>query len=314
LLAGDIVVTLPAMPTATMPGRLLRLQRLLLVWYRDSARDLPWRRTRDPYRILVSEMMLQQTQAARVAPVYETFLRRFPTVHALAAATPGEVLIAWQGLGYNRRAVSLHRAARAVVAVHGGVVPSALPELLALPGIGQYTARAVATFAFHERVGPVDTNIGRVLARAVMGAPLSRTAAQALADDVVPASGARGDVADWSQALMDLGARTCTARAPRCDACPIAATCAWLAAGGASALPDPAATTATRARPQAVFAGSDRYHRGRLVDALRWGPVAVDDLCSACGLDDTQRLVRITNALVDDGLVEWSEGQLRLPA
>lgn len=298
-------------------GSAQRLRRLLLAWYRDSARDLPWRRTRDPYRILVSEIMLQQTQVVRVIPAYQAFLRRFPTIQSLAAATAGEVLTAWRGLGYNRRALNLHLAARAVVDLHAGVVPASLPDLLALPGIGQYTARAVATFAYRQPVGPVDTNVGRVLARAVAGAPLTRAQAQSLAqelaEEAVTQSPGRDDVADWSQALMDLGARTCTARAPRCDACPIAATCAWLTAGGAGATPDPAATTATRPRSQKAFAGSDRYHRGRLVDALRRGPLPVDDLRSACGLDDTQRLVRITNALVDDGLVEWSEGSLRLP-
>lgn len=291
-------------PSSTV-GRIRRLQRGLLAWYRMSARPLAWRQTTDPYRILVSEIMLQQTQAARVEPLWHDFCARFPDVGTLAAAPLGEVLTMWRGLGYNRRAVNLHRAAQIVVAEHGGMIPADLDALRALPGVGQYTARAVLAFAFGQDAAPVDVNVARVLARAVSGAPLSPAAAQRLADEVLPA----GEGHAWGQALMDLGARVCTARSPRCEACPAASVCAWRASGG----DDPAARSSGRTRPQPAFAGSDRYHRGRLVDALRHGDVASEDAAAAADLADTGRLAAITDRLIADGLVEWSQGSLRLP-
>jgi A/G-specific adenine glycosylase len=294
-------------PAPVAAGRRTRLRRLLLAWYRSEARPLAWRRTRDPWRILVSEIMLQQTQAARVEAPFRGFVRRFPTPAALAGASRADVLTAWQGLGYNRRAVNLHAAAAAIVEHHGGKVPAGLEELLALPGVGAYTARAVRAFAFGLDSAPVDTNVARVLTRAVAGEPLRPAAVQRLADDLVPP----GEAAVWSNALMDLGARYCGARAPRCDACPVAAACAWrLQTGGLTA--DPAAP---KLRPTARFAGSDRYHRGRLVDALRRGPVGADALAEAADLHtDPARLAAITARLLDDGLVEWADGSLRLPA
>jgi A/G-specific adenine glycosylase len=292
-------------PPPPAVGRVRRLQRGLLAWYRTSARPLAWRRTRDPYRILVSEVMLQQTQAARAEPAWEAFCARFPDAPSLAAAPLADVLTMWRGLGYNRRAVSLHRAAQVVVAEHGGALPDDLDALRGLPGVGPYTARAVLAFAFGRDVAPVDVNVARVLSRAVVAAPLTPAAAQRVADEVVP----RGDGPGWSQALMDLGARVCTARTPRCDACPVAAACAWRSGGGE----DPAARSSLRSRPQAAFAGSDRYHRGRLVDALRRGAVAAEDLPTAADLADTGRLAGITDGLVADGLAEWSQGLLRLP-
>jgi len=283
------------------------LQRLLLDWYVRTGRPLPWRATRDPYAVLVSEVMLQQTQVSRVVPRYHAFLARFPTPAALAAAPLADVLTAWQGLGYNRRARALQRAAQAVVAEHGGVVPADLDALLALPGVGAYTARAVLAFAHDQEVGPVDTNVARVLSRAVSGAPLGRAGVQRLADDLVPP----GEGGRWSHALMDLGATVCGARAPRCDACPVAGACAWRARGG----PDPAASTSVRSRPQAAFAGSDRYHRGRLVDALRAGPVARAELTAAAVLTAApERLDAVVDGLVADGLAEWDGQRLRLPA
>jgi A/G-specific adenine glycosylase len=284
------------------------LQRLLLDWYARTARALPWRATRDPYAILVSEIMLQQTQVSRVVPKYAAFLARFPTAAALAAAPVAEVLTLWQGLGYNRRALALQRAARAVVDEHGGVVPDDLGALLALPGLGPYTARAVLAFAHDRQVAPVDTNVARVLSRAAAGAPLGRAAVQRLADDLVPP----GEGARWSHALMDLGATVCVARAPRCGACPLGDVCAWRAAGGE----DPAATTAVRSRPQATFAGSDRYHRGRLLDALRAGPVARADLAAAAHLAGAPpaRLAVVVDGLVADGLAERDSAGLRLPS
>jgi A/G-specific adenine glycosylase len=293
------------MPTDALDGRLRRLQRALLAWYRADARALAWRTTRDPWRILVSEIMLQQTQAARVEPLWAAFCARFPTPQALAGAPVAEALTRWRGLGYNRRAVNLHRAATAIVAEHGGRVPQDLDGLRALPGVGEYTARAVLAFALDRDEAPVDTNVARVLSRAAAGVPVGRAGLQRLADELLP----RGEAADWSGALMDLGARVCTARAPRCDACPIGAVCAWRGSGGE----DPAASGGARARPQPAFAGSDRYHRGRLVDALRRGPVDVDGLARAADLDDAGRLGAITGGLVDDGLAEWADGRLQLP-
>ena len=301
--------TLPGAPVA-LEGRHLRLQRLLLAWYRSAARPLAWRRTGDPYAVLVSEVMLQQTQAARVEPAYEAFLQRFPDVRSLAAASRAEVLRAWAGLGYNRRAVHLHLAARAIVAQHGGRVPEDLEALRALPGVGEYTARAVLTFAFGADVAPVDVNIARIMARAVAGSPQSRAGVQHLADQLLPV----GQGSEWTSALMDLGATYCTARTPRCGACPVAAVCAWRGGGSATdESPDPAATTAGRARAPEPFAGSDRYHRGRLVDTLRHGPVECDALPRAADLDDTGRLVALTRTLVDEGMAEWNDGSLRLP-
>ena len=204
----------------------------MLGWGIPRLRDLPWRRTRDPWLVLVSEVMLQQTQTQRVIPKWRAFCAAFPTPAACAAAPLGDVLRLWQGLGYPRRARNLHRAAVAIEAVHGGEVPSDLEALLALPGIGPYTARAVLAFAYERDVGVVDTNIARVLARTV-GERLTATAAQRCADRHVPAR--HGWV--WNQVLLDLGASVCRP-SPRCDDCPLAATCAWNRAGRPS--PDPA--------------------------------------------------------------------------
>lgn len=291
---------------AALDGRLVHLRHSLLAWYRAQARPLAWRGTRDPWRILVSEIMLQQTQAARVEPLWLVFCERFPTPASLAAAPVGDALTLWRGLGYNRRAVNLHRAATTIVAEHGGRVPRDLDALRGLPGVGEYTARAVQAFAFELDAAPVDTNVARVMVRAVRGERAGARAIQQLADELVP----EGDGHDWSQALMDLGARFCTARVPRCDACPVRSVCAWNAA---PEIEDPAASGAARAKPQPAFAGSDRYHRGRLVDALRRGPVEAEALAGAADLDDTGRTDRITDGLVTDGLAEWVEGRLQLP-
>ena len=293
------MISTPRRPAArSFPG-------LLLAWYAPQARALPWRQTRDPYRILVSEIMLQQTQVSRVEPLYRAFLERFPTPAALAQAPAADVLTAWRGLGYNRRALNLQRAAQSVVEHHGGQVPADLAALKALPGVGDYTARAVLAFAFGQDAAPVDTNVARVLARVVAGAPLSRAEAQRLAQEALPA----GRAAEWGNALMDLGAQVCTARAPKCTDCPVAAACAWRARGGE----DPAATGSLRPRSQTPFAGSDRFHRGRLVDALRHGPVPAGRLGEAAQLHDAPRLDMVVRSLVQDGLAEWREGELRLP-
>jgi A/G-specific adenine glycosylase len=282
----------------------------VLGWDEERRRDLPWRRTRDAWSILVSELMLQQTQVARVVPRYQAFLLDFPTAAACADAPVGTVVRAWAGLGYNRRAVHLHAAARAVVDRFGGELPTTLAELHSLPGVGPYTARAVLAFAFEADVGVVDTNAARVLARAVAGEKLAPARAQALADQMVPAG--RGWA--WNQAMLDLGAGVCIRRRPRCDECPLVAAgaCAWALA--AHAVPDPAEGSAGVGGVQSTFAGSDRQGRGRLVNALRAGPVTAAALPAACGWpDDPDRAQRVAAGLVADRLAVAGGGQLRLP-
>ena len=281
-----------------------RVQRALVHWAQRGRRDLPWRSTRDPWAVLVSETMLQQTQVARVAPKYDEFLCRFPTVTSCASARVSDVVDAWAGLGYNRRAVYLHRLAVAVVDRHGGQIPDDLDALLALPGIGQYTARAVLTFAFERDVGVVDTNIGRVMAR-IAGVRLDRRTAQSLADRLVPAGAGWG----WNQSLLDLGAKVCAAQSPRCDECPVHAECAWRREG-----PDPSRLSAGVSRGQSRFAGSDREGRGRLVDELRRGPLDRRSLARAAGWpDDASRARRVADTLVADGLAVWTGRRLSLP-
>jgi A/G-specific adenine glycosylase len=280
-----------------------RLRGPLLDWYLRDARDLPWRRTRDPYRVLVSEVMLQQTQVARVERAYGAFLERFPTLVALAGAPTADVLEQWQGLGYNRRAVNLQRTCRAVVERHGGRMPATLEVLLALPGVGPYTARALLVFAFEQPVAAVDVNVARVLQRAVAGRQLAPAARQRLGDAVVAHR-------PWAtaQALMELGARFCRAR-PACGECPVRDACAWGSDGAHT--PDPAATPVRR--PAQRFADSDRYLRGRLLDALRAGAVTEDDVAPAARTDDADRARRLADALVSEGLAEWRLGTLTLP-
>jgi A/G-specific adenine glycosylase len=271
-------------------------------WGNRNRRDLPWRNTRDPWWVLVSEVMLQQTQAARVAVPYERFVAQFPTPAACAAAEVGAIVRAWAGLGYNRRAIFLSRAAQRIVSIHGGAVPGNLAELRALPGVGEYTARAVLAFAFERDVGVVDTNVFRVLSRAVVGRVTSSREAQELADSLVPAGSA------WAhnQAMLDLGAAHCTAT-PSCDGCPLRRDCAWAAAEWAE--PDPARPPTGRRPPP--FAGSDRQGRGRLVARLRDGAVDGPELARVAGWpDDAARARRIADSLVADGLARWDGGSV----
>jgi A/G-specific adenine glycosylase len=279
----------------------------LLAWWEAEQRDLPWRATRDPWEVLACEVMAQQTQVARVADRWRPFLDRFPTPAALADAPTAEVLRWWSGMGYNRRALHLHRGAQAIVEHHGGVVPDDLAALLALPGIGPYTARAVLAFAYELDHGIVDTNTARVLAR-WHGARLTPRAAQAAADAAVPP----GQAWAWNQAMLDLGATVCTRRTPRCGACPVARWCAWAAAG--TPAPDPADGSAGVSGGQSRFEGSDRQGRGRLVEALRAGPVPPGALADATGWPgDDERAQRIATGLLADGLIARDDdGWLRL--
>jgi A/G-specific adenine glycosylase len=280
----------------------------LLTWGEVHLRDLPWRRTRDPWAILVSEVMAQQTGVDRVVPAYHAFLDRFPDPARCAAAPRAEVLRQWAGMGYNRRAVNLHRCAETLVEEHGGRVPADLAALLALPGIGPYTARAILVFAFEQPVGVVDTNVGRVLARRA-GRALTTREAQALADAQVPTG---GQAWLWNQALMELGARVCGRRQPDCIRCPLRTGCRWCAAGLAG--PDPATGSAGVSGGQSRFEGSDRQGRGRLVDALRTAPVAVPDLATVMGWPgDALRAERVAYSVVSDGLAVREGNLLRLP-
>jgi A/G-specific adenine glycosylase len=276
---------------------LTELQRDLLTWGQLARRDLPWRRTRDPWAVLVSELMLQQTQVPRVVARYGPFLEQFPTADACGAASVGDVVAAWSGLGYNRRAVNLHRCATAVCEQHGGSLPDDLESLLALPGIGPYTARAVLVFAYERDIGLVDTNAGRFVARALVGAPVHAREAQALADSAVPT----GQGWEWGQAVFDLGALICTKRDPSCDRCPISRHCAWQRAGRPR--PDPIEGSAGISAPQSTFNGSFRQGRGRLLARLTAGPVATDAIADAAGWPgDPERAERAAASLVADGL------------
>jgi A/G-specific adenine glycosylase len=279
----------------------------VLAWGEDHLRPLPWRSTRDPWAVLVSEVMAQQTGVDRVIPRYRAVLARFPTPAACAAAPVGDVLRMWAGLGYNRRAVNLHRCATAVVERHAGRLPADLAALQALPGIGPYTARAVMAFACEHEVGVVDTNVGRLLAR-WEGRPLRPREAQARADALVPP----GRSWSWNQSLMELGGAVCRRRRPDCRACPARTACGWLAAGLAP--PDPADGSAGVSTGQPRFEGSDRQGRGRLVDALCRAPVPVADAARVMGWpDDEPRADRVIVALLAEGLVVTAGGELRLP-
>jgi A/G-specific adenine glycosylase len=246
---------------------------------------------------------LQQTQVARVLPKYLDFLSLYPTPEACAAVSSGDVVRAWAGLGYNRRALNLHRAACAVA--EAGSFPSTLDGLLALPGVGPYTARAILAFAYEADVAVVDTNIARVLAR-LQGRSLATKEVQALADALVP----EGDGWAWNQVLMELGATTCTARSWACGTCPLQPSCAW---AGSSEV-DPAVGSAGVSGGQSRFIGSDRQGRGRLVDALRRGSVTAASLPKVMGWpDDRPRAERVAATLLADGLVHLDGGEYRLP-
>ena len=270
----------------------------ILHWYAAHQRDLPWRHPEaTPWAVLVSEIMLQQTPVSRVLPVYTAWLARWPTPAALAAATAGDALRAWGRLGYPRRAIRLYQTAQALVEWHGGAVPASVTALLALPGIGPYTAAAVASFAFGQRHAVLDTNVRRVLARLISGQelpPVSASAAeQKLAESLLPEEPAVA--ARWSVAVMELGALVCTAARPQCASCPVAGSCAWRLAG------HPPGGGARRSQG---YEGTDRQCRGRLLAVLRAadGPVPGSRL-DAAWPGRLQRN-RALDSLVADGLVD----------
>jgi len=249
--------------------------------------------------------MLGQTQVSRVERRWVEFVERWPTPESLTRSTLAEVLVFWQGLGYPRRAANLHRAAELIVTRHAGIVPASIPELLALPGVGPYTARAVLAFAYERDVGVVDTNIARVLAR-VDGRRLTPSEAQRSADSWVPS----GEGWAWNQSMMDLGALYCRPVDPACGGCPLARRCRWRSEGFAG--PDPAIGSAGVSGRQARFAGSDRQARGRLLARLGAGPLPLGDAPSGCGLDDADRAFSIVDGLMADGLVTEVDGELHL--
>ena len=276
----------------------------LAQWAAAHGRDLPWRQNRDPRLVLVSEVMLQQTQVDRVQRYFPAFTQRWPTPASCTQASLAEVLTAWQGLGYPRRARNLWRAAGMITELHGGEVPVGLDDLLALPGVGPYTARAVQTFAFGVDVGVVDTNVGRILARWT-GRRLAPAEAQRLADDTVPT----GEGWSWNQAMMDLGARVCTRRHPQCDVCPVQQWCTW----AGSDAPDPAERSAGTSTRLLSFEGSDRQARGRLLAALSAGHLERAHAAAAMGLGhDTGRAQRLVGELITEGLITLQGDQLRL--
>lgn len=326
-------LTLPAASTVQA------LQQRLLAWFATAGRDLPWRHTRDPYRILVSEMMLQQTQVDRVLPRYAEFLQAFPTLHDLAAAPTAEVIKQWAGLGYNRRAVNLQKIARIIRDEHGGVFPQQVEALRRLPGIGPYTAGALACFAFEQDSAFVDTNMRRVLLRLLHEPhtpPPGDQALLPLAEQLIPP----GQGWSWNQALMELGALICTTRAPACWRCPLQPHCrayaAWqqadenlfapaaTAAAASDRYPTADARPARRVaeRRAAPFVGSNRYYRGRLLDVLRGlppgealplarlGPLIKADFDAS---RDQEWLHSLAAGLQRDGLAHISGDSIALP-
>jgi A/G-specific adenine glycosylase len=273
----------------------------VIAWYGENARDLPWRRPgTSPWAVMVSEFMLQQTPVSRVLPAYEAWMTTWPTPTDLAAAPSGEAVRAWGRLGYPRRALRLHAAATAIVEQHGGEVPDSYEALRALPGVGDYTASAIASFAFGRSHPVLDTNVRRVLGRAVSGvefpaASITRSERE-LAASLVP----EVDPELWAVAVMELGALVCTAAAPKCGACPILAQCAWQRAGK-PAYDGPA-------RKGQTYAGTDRQCRGRLLAVLRDAEGAVPISRLEVVWADVPQRERALASLLDDGLVV-QEGQ-----
>jgi A/G-specific adenine glycosylase len=278
-------------------------------WYRANHRDLPWRQPGFPaWGTLVSEFMLQQTQVSRVIPRLEEWLRRWPTPAHLAATPPGEAVRAWDRLGYPRRALALHSSAVAITERHDGVVPTDLDALLALPGVGPYTARAIAVFAYGLRHPVVDTNVRRVIARAVDGqgqaGPAATARDLAAMGALLPSD--EPEAAVFNAGMMELGAIVCTSRDPRCDACPLADVCRWRALG----YPEYAGPRAPR---QQRYAGSDREARGRILAVLRKSELPVPEEGLLEAVPDDERRRRCLDGLVKDGLAVRTADGVLLP-
>lgn len=274
------------------------LRRKILAWFATAGRDLPWRKTNDAYAIVVSEIMLQQTQVDRVIPKYFAFLNLFPNWEALSRASQSEVVKSWHGLGYNRRALGLHRLAKAVV--ERGGLPEEPVELAELPGIGPYTSQAVAAFAFKRpKAAPVDTNIERILKRVFKAYNFTKPEIAVLARELVP-----GDSWSWNHALMDLGATVCTAKSPKCEACPIKDLCASYPCAGNDVVK----------KPQGKFKDSDRFYRGAIVSFLRQHNVLRrKQVGEKLGLTDSDRCGRIIDSLIKDQfIIEEAGGKLSL--
>jgi A/G-specific adenine glycosylase len=284
-----------------MPRSPVDIAPVVLEWATAKGRDLPWRHTRDPWAILVSEVMAQQTQVARVIPKWLAFLDRWPTPQACAEADLGDILRLWEGLGYPRRAKNLHAAAVALATQ--GAFPQTLDGLLTLPGVGPYTARALMAFAYEADVAVVDTNTARVLARWA-GKTLDRRQVQTAADEMVPP----GLGWSWNQAMLDLGATICTLRNPRCDICPVEAQCTFRGSGI-----DPAIGTAGVSVPQSRFQGSDRQLRGLLLRAVARAPISRNEAAKRIDrTSESNRVNKLVGALISEGLLSDDQGMLVL--
>ncbi len=285
------------------------LEHLITTWYAGNGRDLPWRRPgTGAWPVMVSEFMLQQTPVARVLPAYRSWLARWPAPETLAAATPADAVRQWDRLGYPRRALRLHESAETITSRHDGTVPDSIADLRALPGVGSYTAAAIASFAYGQRHAVLDTNVRRVLARVISGQqhpPSSLSVAeQALAESLLPPQQGRR-AATWSVSLMELGALICTSANPACGKCPVAGNCAWLRTGRPESPPP---------RRPPPYTGSDRQLRGRLLAVLR-GAHAPVPLSAFDGIwPDERELSRVLETLITDGLATRHEhGLISLP-
>ncbi len=323
-------MSIPSLSSASQSEHTKRVQHSLLQWYDAEKRSLPWRETSDPYAILVSEIMLQQTQVDRVLPKYYQFLAAFPTLEALATASTADVLSVWVPLGYNMRAVRLQSIARQVIEEYHGRIPDSIEELLRLKGVGRYTAGAIACFAYHKQVATVDTNIRRVLHRIFFGLehpePKLNDAQMLLhAEHVLP----EGEAYNWNQALMDLGATICTSNNPRCGQCPLQETCEAYAEMSQHSL-FPSGTVLRQLRKVAEkkqpyrnvpFTSSNRYFRGRIIKLLSSAStserLSLNDLGHHLKQDfsdaDLPWLQQIIDGLVKDGLLDATTDGVRLP-